>query len=87
MFFVASVMQQHMNAKRDGSMVDTRIPKLDWHASAASAFWGIFNWFAFVVYFIYLALGLKRMENVLESLDMQYETKEGAYEDEESFGF
>ena len=79
-FFIVSVMQQHINAKRNGSMIDTRIPKSDWSAATASAFWGIFNWLAFVVYFIYFALGLRRMEETLESLDQDYNFKMGIYE-------
>ena len=81
-FFIVSVMQQHIHAKSDGSMEDTRIAKSDWDAGVASAFWGIFNWFAFVVYFIYLVLGLRKFEDTLDELDQSYEMRMGVYEEE-----
>ena len=79
-FVVASLMQQHMYAKRDGLMRDTRIHPSDWREGAMSAFWGLFNWSSLLFYLCYLILGLYRMDTILDNLEQEYEEKTGRYD-------
>lgn len=79
-FFCVSVMQQHIQADRDGLMESTRIPRSDWDAKAASAFWGLFNWSSFLVYICYTILGLYRMDSHLDELEDEYKREIGRYD-------
>lgn len=78
-FVVASVMQHHMNARRDNLMIVTRIPRSDWDASAASFFWGVFNWVSLLIYFSYLILGVYRMDSKLDELKKTYNDPNPGY--------
>ena len=78
-FIVASVMQQHMNARSYGLMIRTRIPRSEWDAGAATFFWGVFNWVSLLVYFSYLTLGLYRMDRELDELEKEFQSDDPGY--------